>query len=137
MLISHELINRVEDNEGYREFMYKCPGDKWTIGFGLNLEAGLPKDEAREILKMRLEKLQAQIRMKMPFVYDIPIKIEEVLVEIAYQLGFDGLRKFKKALAALEAKDYNKAADEFLDSRWHKQTPQRCEELAEIVRSFA
>ena len=38
-------------------------------------------------------------------------------------------------LAALEAEDFNEAADQMLNSLWHKQTPARCERLARIMRS--
>jgi lysozyme len=36
----------------------------------------------------------------------------------------------------LKERDYKKAADEMLDSRWAKQTPNRAKELAEIMRSL-
>jgi hypothetical protein len=45
--------------------------------------------------------------------------------------------KFKKMWEGIEAADYNKAADEMIDSAWHKQTTSRCESLAELVRSCA
>ena len=38
---------------------------------------------------------------------------------------------------ALSGQDYNKAADEMLDSKWAKQTKNRAEFLAEIMRSLA
>ena len=36
----------IRREEGYRRHMYKCPSGKWTIGIGLNLEAGLPDGRA-------------------------------------------------------------------------------------------
>ena len=36
----------------------------------------------------------------------------------------------------LEEKDYNKAADEMLDSRWYKQTPNRAKELSDMMRNI-
>jgi len=39
-------------------------------------------------------------------------------------------------LKGLEEKDYNKAADEMLDSRWYKQTPNRAKELSNMMRSI-
>jgi hypothetical protein len=40
-------------------------------------------------------------------------------------------------LEALRESDYANAAVHILASNWHKQTPQRCEELAEILRTCA
>ena len=59
----------------------------------------------------------------------------EVLVEMSYNLGFPRFLTFKKMLAALEAQDYNMAADEMLDSKWHEQVKGRAETLAEIMRT--
>ena len=36
----------------------------------------------------------------------------------------------------MDERDWNRAADEMLDSRWAKQTPNRANELSEIVRNF-
>jgi glutamate formiminotransferase len=40
-------------------------------------------------------------------------------------------------LAALRKKDYNEAAKQMLDSQWRVQTPKRCEELSDLMRSCA
>ena len=37
-------------------------------------------------------------------------------------------------LSALQIPNYDIAADEMLDSKWHQETPKRCEELSEIMR---
>jgi len=40
-------------------------------------------------------------------------------------------------LESLKESDYANAAVHILASNWHKQTPTRCEELAEILRTCA
>ena len=53
------------------------------------------------------------------------------LANIAYQLGINGLLKFKKALAAMERRDWNNAYSELLDSKWAKiDTPARAHRIA-------
>ena len=59
----------------------------------------------------------------------------EVLVEMSYNLGFPRFQTFVKMLAALEAQDYEKAADEMLESKWHEQVKERAETLAEVMRT--
>ena len=40
MDISKEfLIRKIKGEEGDKQYPYKCPADKWTIGAGINLEA--------------------------------------------------------------------------------------------------
>jgi hypothetical protein len=36
---------------------------------------------------------------------------------------------------ALKNNEYSKAADEMLNSAWYRQTPSRCEELSNLMRS--
>ena len=60
-----------------------------------------------------------------------------VVIEMVFQLGIGGVSKFKNMLEALRESDYANAAVHILASNWHKQTPKRCEELAEVLRTCA
>ena len=53
---------------------------------------------------------------------------------MCFNLGETKLLKFEKMIKALNAKDYNRAANEMLSSKWSKQVPLRAERLAEIMR---
>ena len=53
------------------------------------------------------------------------------IIQMVYQLGGPRTSKFKKMWKALEEGDALTASAEILDSRWHAQTPGRCEEVAE------
>ena len=63
----------------------------------------------------------------------LPQEIEHVIVEMVFQLGKTGVSKFRKMWKALSDGDRKQASLEMKDSRWHSQTPVRCEALAEIV----
>lgn len=58
-----------------------------------------------------------------------------VLTEMVFQMGIDGVRKFVRMLDCLNRNDYDGAADEMLDSAWAKQTPERANRLADLMRS--
>jgi GH24 family phage-related lysozyme (muramidase) len=58
---------------------------------------------------------------------------QDMMVAMAYQLGFGGLCKFKKTLNAIENENWQEAHDQMLDSLWHKQTPERCEREANVM----
>jgi lysozyme len=45
-----------------------------------------------------------------------------------------GVLKFQKMLAALQARDYNAARREALDSAWAKQTPQRAKRVTGLFK---
>ena len=56
---------------------------------------------------------------------DIDEQAEEILIEMVFQLGKNGVSKFKNMWKALAEKNYVGASYEMLDSRWAKQTPNR------------
>ena len=56
---------------------------------------------------------------------------------MAFQLGLPRLKKFVNFIQGLKDQDYNKAADEMIDSRWAKQTPNRAYGLSEMIRGIA
>ena len=67
--------------------------------------------------------------------YDIALIAKEVIIEMVYQLGKAGVAKFKNMFAALKNNDYSRAAAEMLNSAWYRQTPSRCEELSNLMKS--
>ena len=69
---------------------------------------------------------------------DVPFHetVESVLIEMAFQLGLPRLKKFVNFIQGLKDQDYKKAADEMIDSRWAKQTPNRAEGLANMIREI-
>ncbi len=67
--------------------------------------------------------------------YEIALVAKEVIIEMVFQLGKTGISKFKKMFDALKNNEYSKAADEMLNSAWYRQTPSRCEELSNLMRS--
>lgn len=66
--------------------------------------------------------------------YTLPHDVQDILTEMAFQLGGSGLAGFRQTLAAIRAGDYELAADNMLRSRWAMQTPNRAEELACLMR---
>ena len=66
----------------------------------------------------------------------MPQEGKDVVYEMCYQLGINGVSKFKKTLAYMQDKKYDKAAVEMLDSLWAKQTPNRAIKLSNIIKSL-
>ena len=66
--------------------------------------------------------------------YCHPDSVIRVLVNMVFNLGRPRLSKFKNMLTAVNDKDYSKAADEMIDSKWYRQVKTRGVELVEIMR---
>jgi|TARA_R110002073_G_scaffold249090_4_gene411907 lysozyme len=62
---------------------------------------------------------------------DWPGVVQEVLVNMMFNMGRTRLGKFNNFRKALEAQDWKQAGIEGRDSRWHKQVTNRAERLME------
>ena len=143
--ITDALKARVQDHEGLRTSVYLDSLGKKTVGIGHLVRhfeeerfaegVEIPMEEILEIFEMDLNRAAAGADMLIEdnVGHDLPQHVAEVVLEMVFQLGTTGVSKFKKFWKALRVKDYKTAAAEMQDSRWHSQTPKRCESLAEIV----
>jgi len=59
----------------------------------------------------------------------LPDEVQQVLVNMMFNMGRPRLAGFKKFNAAIEAGDWIEAAKEGRDSRWYKQVTNRAERL--------
>ena len=59
---------------------------------------------------------------------------QNVLVEMAFNLGIARLNKFVKMWDALKARDYQSASDEMIASSWRVQVGKRAIALAQVMR---
>ena len=134
MMNLDRVIESLKQEEGFEGMPYEDSLGIPTIGYGIKLP--LSEEEAEILLKHRLDKKILEISEKEPFFLDLPETAQEVIANMAYQLGVGGVLQFKKMWEALKNRDYQKAADEMLDSKWAKQTPNRAKRLAEIMRSL-
>lgn len=105
---------------------------KLTFGYGFTF---LTKEEADAVLEIRVKKVIKELEKNEPFLNKLPIEKQEILVEMAYQIGVSGVLKFQNMWIALKKFDYESAADEMLDSKWAKKdTPKRAKELSVGMR---
>ncbi len=60
---------------------------------------------------------------------DLPDEVQQILVNMMFNMGRTRLSKFKKMHAAILEEDWKTAAIEGRDSRWYKQVTNRAERL--------
>ena len=133
-------IDMLKRHEGLKLEKYKDSVGKATIGYGHLVKPGenlikITKDEAESILNKDIE-IAENIVNKLPekILNSLNPRRREVLVNMAFNLGKDKLRKFKKMFAAIERQDFDLASQEILKSKYAKQVGVRADELAEIMQ---
>lgn len=126
-----KLQEQLKRHEGLRLKAYKCTADKLTIGVGRNLDdRGITEAEANYLLENDVLYLLSVLPGKIDFFNELDKCRADILVNMAFNMGVNGLLKFKNMLAAVELGDYVTAADEMLDSKWAGQVGERANELA-------
>lgn len=130
------MLEKIASEEGFSEFPYKCPAGKLTIGYGFNIEqVGIPKVVARYWLNYLINHAQAKLS-GYDFYKDLDHDRQTVLVDMAYQMGIEGLLRFKDMINAIKRKDWDAAADAMLDSKYAKiDSPNRAKRNAETMRT--
>ena len=134
---------RIKAHEGFRNEIYLDHLGNRTLGYGHLVTKDEKWEDGVEYSKEELDQLfledfREAVALMSLFCREHNLDITEcakgILVEMMFQLGPVRTSKFKKMIAALKEKDYDSAADEMIDSRWHQQTPERCKKLAGMMR---
>lgn len=130
------IVDMVKKHEGLRLKPYRCPAGKLTIGWGRNLEdVGINREEAEILLMNDLREAQQDMRLLFnPVSRTMTLNRWEALLDMRFQLGGAGFRKFEKMLLAVQNEDWDTAANECMDSLYAKQTPNRAIENAEALK---
>ena len=137
-IAGEEMRNRITRHEGIRRCVYKDLYGNPTIGVGHKLHEPVPDDLCWDIVKiaavLALDIEHARGNARHDLGEDAwaatPLIQQDVLTEMAFQLGGNGLMHFRKMLAAVREGDFETAAVELLDSRLATQTPKRAQELS-------
>ena len=133
--MTSDLLKAVKLSEGFRDRVYKDTLGIDTIGYGFAIkDLVLDEDISEMILRRKLDSLIDRANKRFKFLKDLPIKAQDVIYEMCYQMGISGVSKFKKTLLYLENREFKMASKEMLDSRWARQTPNRANKLSNIVK---
>jgi len=65
---------------------------------------------------------------------ELPLTVRLIVANMMYNMGLNRMGKFVLLLAAIEAGDYNEAANQMHSSRWRRQVPNRAERLIARMR---
>tara|TARA_R100000656_G_C3907707_1_gene120174 strand:- start:233 stop:637 length:405 start_codon:yes stop_codon:yes gene_type:complete len=121
-------------HEGLRLTVYDCPAGYKTIGVGRNIEhKGITESEALYLLDNDIGYFTEQLEDNLIGFQELPEDKKAVLVNMAFNLGVNGLLKFKNMLAAITEERWEDASAEMLNSRWADQVGNRAIELAETM----
>jgi len=130
-----DIFEQLRRDEGVRSSPYVDTVGKITIGVGYNLtDRGMSDEWIESQLQADVSDVTNQLR-SLTFWINIDEVRQGVFINMAFNLGFDGLMKFTRMLGAIQQKDWNSAATAMLDSKWAEQVGGRANRLAEQMRT--
>tara|TARA_B100000676_G_scaffold78932_1_gene78675 strand:- start:14 stop:460 length:447 start_codon:yes stop_codon:yes gene_type:complete len=143
-----QLRKELEVDEGVKYEIYKDHLGYPTFGIGHLVidsdpehgqEVGTPVSEDRvieafdndvQIVLADCERLYNDFNV-------LPEEVQLIIANMMFNMGRPRLSKFKGMKAGVDAQDWNKAADEMIDSAWYKQVPNRAGRLVKRMRALA
>ena len=143
-----QLRKELEVDEGVKYEIYKDHLGYPTFGIGHLVidsdpehgqEVGTPVSEDRvieafdndeQVVLADCERLYNDFNV-------LPEEVQLIIANMMFNMGRPRLSKFKGMKAGVDAQDWNKAADEMIDSNWYKQVPNRAGRLVKRMRALA
>lgn len=131
--VDRALIEALKRDEGLRLRAYKDTVGVWTVGYGhahVAPETVWTKEKAEHVLVEDIHEHNAELRARIPWITGLDQVRQNVLYNMAFNLGVEGLLKFKNALEAVRTGRYQQASAGMLASLWAKQVKGRAVRLA-------
>lgn len=138
-MLRDQLTKQLRRDEGEILHAYQDHLGYLTIGVGILIDerkgGGITPAESAWLLGNRIDGRLVELDRRLPWWRKLDEARQGVLLNMSFQLGVDGLLKFKQTLNLIERGEYEAASVEMLDSDWAKQTPERAKRLAEQMKT--
>ena len=101
-------------------------------------EVGTPVDADRcvEAFNTDIETVLSDCKLLYSDFDDLPEEAQRIIANMMFNMGRPRLSKFKGMKRGVDARDWNAAADEMVDSRWYRQVTNRADRLVERMRNI-
>jgi lysozyme len=137
--MKEELTKQLRRDEGEVLHAYPDHLGYLTIGIGRLIDkrkgGGITSEEAAYLLANDIDRKTKQVEEKLPWVKDLDEARKGVLVNMAFQMGIEGLLGFKNTLRMVMEGKYEHAAENMLLSKWAQQTPNRAKRLSKQMKT--
>jgi lysozyme len=129
-----KLLDELKRDEGVRLKAYRCTAGKLTVGIGRNLDdKGITLAEAEALCRNDVAEVIESLDRRLPWWQGLDDARQRVLVNMAFNMGVDGLLQFKATLALVQARRFAEASGAMLASLWAKQVGPRAIRLAGMM----
>jgi len=143
-----KLRQELAEDEGCKYEVYLDHLALPTLGIGHLIveddpEHGQPvgtpvsEERVRQVFALDIASTLDECQVLYPDFDDLPEECQLIIANMMFNMGRPRLSKFKGMKAGVDAREWNRAADEMVDSRWHDQVPNRAKRLVKRMRALA
>lgn len=134
-----KLLQQLKRDEGFVDHAYQDHLGYWTIGIGRLIDGRrggrITEEEALYLLNNDVERFEKEVDKALPWVKNLDEARKGVILNMAFNLGIQGLLGFKNTLAKVQAGEYAEAAKNMLASKWAYQVGNRAIRLAKQMET--
>lgn len=132
------LRDQLIQHEGIRLHVYQDSRGIETIGVGRNLRnKGISYAEAMMLLDHDITDFDRALEQALPWSEGLDAIRKRVLLDMAFNVGVEGLLTFKQFLASVKTGDYVVASQDMLESAWARQVGRRAVTLSQMMKTGA
>ena len=143
-----KLREEIAEDEGCKYEIYLDHLGLPTCGIGhliteTDKEHGKPvgtvveQDRVQNLFALDMAVTIDECKALYPDFDDLPEECQHIIANMMFNMGRPRLSKFKMMKAAVDARDFNVAADQMVDSKWYTQVPNRARRLVDRMRALA
>lgn len=147
-MIVEELRSTLEVDEGIVESIYLDHLGYPTFGighlvlesdpeYGLEVGTKVSLDRCYEAFENDVDTVLEDCEILYPDFYELPEEVQQIIANMMFNMGRTRLSKFVGMKSGVDNRDWNKAADEMVDSSWYRQVTNRAERLVERMRNVS
>ena len=142
------LREQLKVDEGVKYEIYKDHLGYPTFGIGHLITENDPEhnktvgteiseDRVNEVFESDVAKFVSEAKILFPDLDELPDVAQQVIVNMAFNMGRPRLSKFKNFIAGVNDRDWVRAAEEMMDSRWADQVGARATRLRNLILTLA
>ncbi len=104
--------------------------------YGAPLGTAVSEERCYEVFEQDVQTVLSDCEKLYEDFYDLPEDAQLIIANMMFNMGLTRLSKFKGMKRGVDARDWETAADEMVDSRWYTQVQRRADRLVVRMRSL-
>ena len=104
--------------------------------YGKEIGTYVPENRVIKAFEQDIETVLSDCNRLYEDFEDLPEEAQRVIANMMFNMGYTRLSKFKGMKRGVDARDWNAAANEMVDSRWYRQVTNRANRLVERMRNI-